>query len=92
MSTFHSFLPPPIYRRLCAITPKTQQRGWLYGMEMDLYKSRFLDGGPDGIWYKHEILRAGVSNCMRMCLIFFGTKHTHSFVPGLKGEAFFPDF
>jgi hypothetical protein len=25
MSTFHSFLHPPIYRRLCTITPKTQQ-------------------------------------------------------------------
>jgi hypothetical protein len=23
------------------------QRGWLYGMEMDLYKSQFLDGCPD---------------------------------------------
>ncbi len=61
-------------------------------MEMDSYKSQFLDGRPDGIWYKHEILQASVSNCMHMCLIYFGTKHTHSFVPGLKGEAFFPDF
>jgi hypothetical protein len=67
-------------------------KGVGYGMEIDLYKSRFLDGRPDGIWYKHKILRAGVSNCMCMCLIFLGTKHTHSFVPGLKGEAFFPDF
>jgi hypothetical protein len=58
-------------------------------MEMDSYKSQFLDGHPDGIWYKHKILQAGVSNCMRMCLIYFGTKHTHSFVPELKGEAFF---
>jgi hypothetical protein len=25
-----------------------QVRGWLYGMGMDLYKSQFLDGCPDG--------------------------------------------
>ncbi len=58
-------------------------------MEMDLYKSQFLDGCPDGIWYKNEIIRAGVSNCMCKCLIFFGTKRTHSFVPGLNEEALF---
>ncbi len=61
-------------------------------MEMNSYKSQFSDGCPDGIMYKHKILQAGVSNRMRMCLIFFGNKYTHSFVPGLKGEAFFPDF
>jgi hypothetical protein len=74
------------------MVPSVPKGGWLYGMEMDSYKSPFLDGRPDGIWYKHEILRAGVSNRMRMCLIYFGTKLTHSFVPGLKGAAFFPDF
>jgi hypothetical protein len=36
-------------------------------------------------WYKNEIIRAGVSNCMRQCLNVFGTKHTHSRVPGLRG-------
>ncbi len=45
--------------------------GWLYGMELDLYKSWFLDGCPDGIWYKNETIQARVSNCMHMCLIFF---------------------
>ncbi len=64
----------------------------LYGMEMDVYKSRFLDGCPDGIMYKHKILRAGVSNCMRMCLNLFGNKHSHSSVPGLKGEAILLSF
>ncbi len=67
-------------------------KGVGYGMEMDSYKSWFLDERPDGIWYKHEILQASVSSCMCMCLNFFGTKHRHSFAPGLKGEAFFPDF
>ncbi len=66
-------------------------RGWLFGMEMDLYKSQILDGNPDGIWYKNEIVRVGVSNCMHMCLISFGTKHTHSLVPGIKEEALIPD-
>ncbi len=65
---------------------------WLSGMEMDLYKSRFLDGHSDGIWYKNKIVQAGVSNCMRMCLICFGTKRTHSFVPGLKEETLLQTF
>ncbi len=59
---------------------------------MDSYKSRFLDGSPDGIWYKTKIVQAGVSNCMRTCLIFFGTKRTPSFVPGRKEEALFLDY
>ncbi len=45
-------------------------KGVGYGMEMDLYKSRFLNERPDGVWYKHKISWAGVSSCMRMCLIF----------------------
>ncbi len=43
-------------------------------------------------WYKNEIIRAVVSNCMRQCLNYFGTKHTHSRIPGLKGEALFSVF
>jgi hypothetical protein len=39
-------------------------------------------------WYQNKIVRAGVSNRMRQCLNF-GTKRTHSCVPGLKGEALF---
>jgi hypothetical protein len=61
------------------------ERGWLYGMEMDLYKSRILDGVLDQ-----------KQNCTSRCLKshvsvsqFFGTKRTHSRVPGLKGEALF---
>jgi hypothetical protein len=38
-------------------------------------------------WYKNEIKRAGVSNCMHQCLNIFGAKRTHSHVPVLKGEA-----
>ncbi len=39
-----------------------------YGMEIDLYKFQFLDGCPDGIWYKNETLQTRVLNRMRMCL------------------------
>jgi hypothetical protein len=60
-------------------------RGWLYGMEMDLYKSRISDG-----------VLVQKRNCTSWCLKshasvsqFFGTKRTHSRVPGLKGEALF---
>jgi hypothetical protein len=61
-------------------------------MEMDLNKSQFLDGCPDGIWYKNKIVQAGVSNWICMYLIIFGTKRTHSFVPRLKEEASFKTF
>ncbi len=54
-------------------------------MEMDLYKSQISDG-----------VLAQKQNCMSQCLKsyvsvsqFFGTKHTHSSIPGLKGEALF---
>jgi hypothetical protein len=40
-------------------------------------------------WYKNKIVQADVSNCMRQFLNCFGTKHTHSSIPGLKGEALF---
>ncbi len=59
--------------------------GWLYGMEMDSYKSWILDG----------VLvqkRNRMSRCLKLHLSvsqFFGTKCTHSHVPGLKGEALF---
>ncbi len=34
---------------LCHVSfQSTGGRGWLYGMEMDLYKSQFLDGCPGG--------------------------------------------
>jgi hypothetical protein len=60
-------------------------RGWLYGMEMDSYKSRILDG----------VLvqkRNHTSRCLKLHASvpqLFGTKRTHSRVPGLKGEALF---
>jgi hypothetical protein len=60
-------------------------RGWLYGMEMDSYKCRILDG----VLVQNQ-------NCTSQCLKlhasvsqFFGTKRTHSCIPGLKGEALF---
>jgi hypothetical protein len=54
-------------------------------MEIDSYKSRTLDGvlvqkrNRTSRWLK---LHASVSQ-------FFGTKCTHSCIPGLKGEALF---
>jgi hypothetical protein len=54
-------------------------------MEMDLYKSRILDG----------VLvqtRNRTSRCLKLHASvpqFFGTKRTHSCIPGLKGEALF---
>ncbi len=54
-------------------------------MEMDSYKTPILDG----VLVQNKDVRAGVSNCMHQCLNFFGTKRTHSHVPGLKGEALF---
>ncbi len=54
-------------------------------MEMDLYKSQILNG-----------VLVQKQNCTSWCLKlrasvsqFFGTKRTHSPVPGLKGEALF---
>jgi hypothetical protein len=54
-------------------------------MEMDSYKSRILDG----------VLvqkRNRTSRCLKLHASvsrFFGTKRTHSRVPGLKGESLF---
>jgi hypothetical protein len=59
--------------------------GWLYGMEMDLYKSRISDSV---LVQKHS----RTSQCLELHASvsqFFGTKRTHSHVPGLKGEALF---
>ncbi len=60
-------------------------RGWLYGMEMDSFKSRISDG-----------VLVQKQNCMSRCFKlhasvsqFFGAKHTHPRVPGPKGEALF---
>jgi hypothetical protein len=54
-------------------------------MEMDSYKSQILDG-----------ILVHKQNHMSWCLKlhasvsqFFGTKHTHSHVHGLKGETLF---
>ncbi len=61
------------------------QYGVGYGMEMDLYKSRILDG-----------ILVQKRNCMSRCLKshasvshFFGTKRTHSRIPGILGDALF---
>jgi hypothetical protein len=61
------------------------KRGWLYGMEMDLYKSRI----SDGVLVQK---RNRTSRCLKSHASvsqFFGTKRTHSRVPGLKREALF---
>ncbi len=59
------------------------EKGVGYGMEMDSYKSLISDG-----------VLVQKQNCISQCLKshasasqYFGTKHTHSHVPGLKGEA-----
>jgi hypothetical protein len=46
-------------------------------------------GCPNDAGTKNKIVQAGVSNCMHRCLNFFGTKRTHSRVPGLKGGDLF---
>jgi hypothetical protein len=59
--------------------------GWLYGMEMDSYKSRISDGvlvQNQNRMSRCLKLHASVYQC-------FGTKRTHSRVPGLKGKPFF---
>ncbi len=66
--------------------------GWLYGIEMDSYKSWFLDGRPDGIWNKHKFLRAGVSIRMCMCLIFWVLNIHIPLYLDSRGKPFFPDF
>jgi hypothetical protein len=59
--------------------------GWLSGMELVSYKSQISDGvlvqkqNRTSRWLKSH---ASVSQC-------FGTKRTHSCIPGLKGEALF---
>jgi hypothetical protein len=58
-------------------------------MEMDLYKFRILDGVL--------MVLVQTRNCMSPCLksyglclnYYFGTKRTHSPLPGLMGEALF---
>ncbi len=64
------------------------ERGWLSGIDMDLHKSQILDG-----------VLVQTQNRMSRCLKshasvsqFFGTKCTHSRVPGLKVEALFQNF
>jgi hypothetical protein len=56
-----------------------------YGMEMDSYKSRI----SDGVLVQK---RNRTSRCLKLLASvsqFFGTKRTHSRIPGLKGEALF---
>jgi hypothetical protein len=63
------------------------QKGVGYGMEMDSYKSQNLDG----------VLvqkRNSTSLCLKLYgprLKCFGTKCTHSCIPGLKGEALYSE-
>ena len=55
-------------------------------MEMDLYKSQILDGVLMVLVQKQNC----TSLCLKLyglCLKLFGTKRTHSRIPGLKGEA-----
>jgi hypothetical protein len=51
---------------------------------MNLYKSHFLDGC--------HVVSGTKQNCTGLCLKLFGTKCTHSCIPGLKGEFFLSDF
>jgi hypothetical protein len=76
----HKLMCMNSYIQIC-----TYKRGWLYGMEMDSYKSQILDG----------VLvqkRNRMSQCLKLHASvsqFFSTKRTHSRVPGLMGEALF---
>jgi hypothetical protein len=85
----HRPSPPNTYTYLreenLGLTRTSVERGWLYGMEMDSYKSRISDG----------VLvqtRNRTSRCLKLHASvsqFFGTKRTHSHVPELNGEALF---
>jgi hypothetical protein len=59
-----------------------------YGMEMDSYKSRILDG----ILVQKQNRTSGCLKLHASVSQSFGTKRTHSHVPGLKGEALFSNF
>jgi hypothetical protein len=65
------------------------QKGWLYGMGMDSYKSQILDG----VLMVLVQTKNHTSSCLKLygpCIKFFGTNEcTHSRVPGLKGETLF---
>ncbi len=73
-----------LWCQLCFVL-RLLKRGWLYGMEMDSYKSWILDGVLVQKWNHTSWclkLHASVSQS-------FGTKQTRSRIPGLKGEALF---
>ena len=73
------------YLKMTHLRIRFAKRGWLYGMEMDLYKSRI----SDGVLVQKQ---NRMSRCLKLHALvsqFFGTKCTHSHVPGLKGEALF---
>ena len=59
--------------------------GWLSGMEMDSYKSQILDG----VLVQKQNRTSWCLKLLASVSQFFGTKCTHSHVPGLKGETLF---
>jgi hypothetical protein len=59
-------------------------------MGMDVYKSRFLDGCPDGFGTKMKSYQP-VSQIVWPVSQFFCTKRTHSHALGLNREALFSE-
>ncbi len=73
------------YPKMTHLCIRFAKRGWLYGIKTDSYKSRISDG-----------VLVQKQNCTSWCLKshasvsqLFGTKRTHSRIPGRKGEALF---
>jgi hypothetical protein len=64
---------------------KNAPKGVGYGMEMDSYKSRI----PDGVLVQKQNRSSVCLKSHASASQCFGTKRTHSRVPGLKGEALF---
>jgi hypothetical protein len=58
---------------------------WLYGMEIDSYKSQIVDG----VLVQKQNRTSRCLKSHASASQFFGTKCTHSCIPGLKGEALF---
>ncbi len=66
-----------------------EKRGWLYGMDMDLYKSWFLDGCPDGSGTKTKPYEH-VSQIACLFVSFFWVLNVH--IPlylGSRRQSFF---
>ncbi len=78
----------PAYTSTCILSTGKSQNGVGYGMEMDSCKSRILDGVPMVLVQK-QICTSPCLKSYGPCLNFFGTKRTHSRVPGFKGGALF---